>query len=112
MIWREICENPRFVYFGAEAGGRLVASCTVTIVPNLTAFGRPYGLIENVVTEPAFRCHGHGAAVVRAAVTRCEREHCYKVMLLSAKRREDAHRFYASLGFDPDSKQGFQLRLP
>ena len=48
-LWQRIIANPMLHYIVAELDGRLVASCTLAIVPNLTRGARPYGLIENVV---------------------------------------------------------------
>jgi hypothetical protein len=38
----------------------LVASCTLIVIPNLTNGGKPYGLIENVVTDARHRGQGYG----------------------------------------------------
>lgn len=44
--------------------GGLVASCTLTLTPNLTRGCRPYGVIENVVTDVGFRKRGFAKAVL------------------------------------------------
>jgi GNAT superfamily N-acetyltransferase len=51
-----------------QVAGALVASCTLIVVPNLTRGGRPYGLIENVVTHRNFRNRGFGKQVLLQAV--------------------------------------------
>src|SRR5215218_463354 len=56
--WAAICANPHWQYLGAEVDGRLVATCVLSVIPNLTRHARPYGLIENVVTHPDFRRRG------------------------------------------------------
>ncbi len=109
-VWDELCTDPRYLYFGAEIDGRIVASCTVTIIPNLTRSAKPYGVIENVVTHSDFRRRGCGAAVMNEAIDRCWAADCYKVMLLSGAGREEAHAFYENLGFDKNAKQGFVIR--
>ena len=50
--------------FGLYMDGGLVASCTLTLTPNLTRGCRPYGVIENVVTDVGFRKRGFAKAVL------------------------------------------------
>jgi GNAT superfamily N-acetyltransferase len=87
----------------------VVASCTLVVIPNLTRGGRPYGLIENVVTDAAFRGRGYGKQVLQAAVTAAWQADCYKVMLMTGSKRPSTLAFYASAGFE-QSKTGFQIR--
>lgn len=87
--------------------GQLVASCNLTIIPNLTRACRPYGLIENVVTHRAYRNRGFGKAVLARAVEVAWEQDCYKVMLMTGRKDEATLRFYQSAGFDPKGKQAF-----
>lgn len=57
-VWQELMANPRYKYFGSYVDSRLVSSCTITVIPNLTRGCRPYGVIENVVTHPNHRNQG------------------------------------------------------
>jgi len=105
----------RFLYyegsaiFVGEAGGVLVASCTLVVVPNLTHGGRPYGLIENVVTHGHFRKRGFGKQVLAAASSAAWDAGCYKVMLMTGSTNPETLRFYLDAGFE-QSKTGFQMR--
>lgn len=89
--------------------GRLISSCTLVVIPNLTRGGRPFGLIENVVTHSAMRGQGYGKAILAAAVDRAWAEDCYKVMLLSGSENAGTMAFYRAAGFE-QSKTGFQIR--
>jgi len=109
--WDEAQANPRCCYFGGYAGDELVASCTITVIPNLTRGGRPYGVIENVVTHAAHRRRGWGQAVLAAALGFAESQRCYKVMLMTGRKDEAVYRFYESAGFDRHGKQAFVARL-
>ncbi len=92
-----------------EQGERLVSSCTVVIVPNLTRGGLPYALIENVVTHTDHRGQGHGTAMLNAA-TRLAWDHdCYKAMLMTGSKDRATLCFYEAAGF-AQSKTGFQKR--
>ena len=61
-VWEAISATPWYRIVVAEEGGELVSSCTLLLVPNLTHGGRPYGLIENVVTRPDCRNRGLATA--------------------------------------------------
>jgi len=76
-VWAEALANPRIRYFGGWDEGLLVASCTLTIIPNLTRACRPYGVIENVVTHSAHRNQGWGHALLQHTLAHAWRERCY-----------------------------------
>lgn len=92
-----------------ETEGRLVSSCTLAIIPNLTRGGRPYGLIENVVTHGDFRNRGFGKAMLDAASDKAWGAGCYKIMLLTGSQRPKTLAFYRKARFE-QSKTGFQKR--
>ena len=73
----------------------MVASCTLTIIPNLTRACRPYGVIENVVTHTVHRGDGWGRALLQRTLAHAWRERCYKVMLMTG--RKDAATLAAGL---------------
>ncbi|MGE4327903.1 MAG: GNAT family N-acetyltransferase [Pseudodonghicola sp.] len=100
---------PGSAIFLGEVDGLLACSCTLVIIPNLTRGGRPYGLIENVVTDPACRQRGYGKAILDAATEAAWREGCYKVMLMTGSKTPATLAFYAGAGFE-QSKTGFQKR--
>jgi GNAT superfamily N-acetyltransferase len=106
-MWDRIQSDPSQHYLGAYVDGSLVASCALSIIPNLTRGCRPYGVIENVVTHGSYRRQGLGKRVLRAALSRAWDLDCYKVMLLTGRKTEAVFRFYESAGFDQHAKQAF-----
>ncbi|MGX9965762.1 GNAT family N-acetyltransferase [Roseomonas sp. F4] len=110
--WRALLQSGLTTVFVVEAGGQLVASCTLVVVPNLTRGGRPYGVIENVVTDAAFRRRGLGCLVLRAALDAAWAANAYKVMLATGSRQEATLRFYEAAGFQRGGKTFFQARRP
>jgi predicted GNAT family acetyltransferase len=86
-----------------------VASCTLVVIPNLTRGGRPYALIENVVTRADQRNYGFGSAILKAATERAWDQNCYKVMLMTGSKNPATLNFYKSAGFE-QTKTGFQMR--
>ena len=111
-VWSELLGSARHCYFGGFIGDRLVASCNLTVVPNLTRGCRPYGLVENVVTHADFRGRGHGKALLAAALEHAWAAGCYKVMLMTSRKDEATLAFYRAAGFDGTAKRAFVATPP
>ena len=92
-----------------EIDGEALTTCTLIIVPNLSRGGRPYAVIENVVTHPDHRGKGLGKAILDAACERAWDHECYKVMLSTGSTRPATLSFYVGAGFE-QSRTGFQKR--
>ena len=109
--WRRIVDDPRLRYYVVElpsaSSALLISTCTLTLVPNLTRGLRPYGVMENVVTDPAHRGQGHATRLLRHALDEAWREGCYKVRLSTGSKRESTLRFYETAGFQRGVKTGF-----
>lgn len=88
---------------------RVVSTCTLVVIPNLTNDGRPYALLENVVTHPDARKRGIATAVLRDAARSAFAAGCYKVMLMTGSKNPNTLTFYEKAGFE-QSKTGFQMR--
>ena len=110
--WKSILENADILrYFICEEDNKIICSACISIIPNLTRNNRPYALIESVITHPDYRRKGYGKRIMQKCIDYAKSRNCYKVMLLSSAFRKGAHSFYKNLGFDSESKQGFQIRL-
>lgn len=109
--WRQILASDFMTVHVAELDGRVVATCVLVITPNLTRNMRPFGLIENVVTEEGLRGHGVGKRVVKAAITQAWDAGCYKVMLLTGRKDPAVLGFYEACGFSR-GKTAFEVRRP
>jgi len=110
-LWNDIMSDPFMKIIVAENGGRMVASCVLVIIRNLTRGARPYGLIENVVTHADFRKQGYGRLVLQRAVEIAKEHNCYKVMLMTSSRMEGTHSFYENCGFKKGDKTGFIMKM-
>jgi GNAT superfamily N-acetyltransferase len=111
-IWQELQSNPRYRYFGVYVADKLICSCAITVVPNLTRGCKPYGLIENVVTHAEHRNCGYGKAVLAEALSFAWSQGCYKVMLMTGRKDEATFQFYESAGFNRHDKQAFSAKEP
>lgn len=108
--WEQIFNNTAYRYVVSRIDGKLVSTCTLVLVQNLSRSGRPYGLIENVVTHPEYRLQGHGTAVLRHALELAWEHGCYKVMLMTGSKSESTLKFYENAGFVSGEKTGFVAR--
>jgi GNAT superfamily N-acetyltransferase len=109
-VWRELLAQPHMRVIVAEAQGCLASTCMIALVKNLASAGRPFGVIEHVVTLPQFRGRGLARATMQHALDFAWSQNCCKVMLLSGVQRHDAHRLYESLGFRGDIERGFVIK--
>jgi ribosomal protein S18 acetylase RimI-like enzyme len=110
LAFRRIDATPGLCVLVIESGKRLAGTLALVIVPNLSHRGAPFAIIENVVVDESKRSQGYGEALIREAVERARKAGCYKVSLTSNKSRQEAHRFYARLGFQA-SHEGFRVTL-
>lgn len=110
-IWKTIETNDGFGYFIAEENGQIISCCNCAIIPNLSRLGKSFAVIENVITDAAYRRRGIGSQIMTHAVQFAKRNNCYKVILLSSSKRTEAHEFYRSIGFNGESKKGFEIRF-
>ncbi|MFF9014271.1 GNAT family N-acetyltransferase [Streptomyces sp. NPDC014870] len=88
----------------------VVGCLQATYIPGLGKGGAERALIEAVRIRADRRGGGLGRELMRRAVERARGRGCALVQLTSDKRRSEAHRFYASLGF-ARSHDGFKLAL-
>lgn len=108
-IWKQImADKNHHVIVGIE-DGKIVSSCVLVIVPNLTHDQRPYALIENVITDEAHRKKGYASAVLDGAKTMAKQANCYKVMLMTGSKLDSTLRFYERAGFNRADKTAFVL---
>lgn len=107
VLWHQILNDSNLYYLAGDVDGRMVSSCTLAVIPNLTRGGRPYGVVENVVTHPDHRGNGFATAVLKHALALAWKHGCYKVMLLTGRSDEHVLRFYENAGFERDLKTGF-----
>jgi N-acetylglutamate synthase-like GNAT family acetyltransferase len=110
-IWKKSEAKNTITYLVAVENNEVVGTCNIAIIDNLTRSGRPYGIIENVITAIKYRRKGIGKVLIEKAVELAKINNCYKVILLSSSKRFEAHKFYEAIGFNSNSKKGFELRL-
>jgi GNAT superfamily N-acetyltransferase len=112
QIWQQTLARDGLAVFVSEADATIVSTCMLITVPNLLRGGRQHGIIENVVTHPNFQGHGHGRAVIAAALAEAWKRDCHHVLLQSGRADPRVHRFYQGCGFVPGLRTAYAARRP
>jgi GNAT superfamily N-acetyltransferase len=94
----------------AELDGEVVGTMQLTFVPGISRAGATRLLVEAVRVDARLRGRGLGRALMEHAHARGRERGCALAQLTSDKQRDDAHRFYRSLGY-AQSHEGFKLPL-
>ncbi len=107
-LFARMGQYPNYHLYVAEAGGEIVGAFALLIMDNLAHAGAPSGVAEDVVVREDRRGQGIGRQMMEFAIGRCREAGCYKLALSSNLKREAAHRFYDSLGFE---RHGYSFRI-
>lgn len=99
---------PGYHLLVVEEDSAIVGTAVLAILPGLSHNARPFAVVEYVVVDEKYRGRGIGRELMDYARGLAEKAGCYKIMLTSDNRREDAHEFYESIGFEA-SAHGFRL---
>lgn len=107
ILWKNILADPNHHIIVAEEDGKIVSSCVCVIIPNLTHGQQPYALVENVITDKAYRKRGLATACLDFAKEIAIKENCYKMMLLTGSKLESTLKFYERAGYNSNDKTAF-----
>ena len=106
-LWNDMLADPNHQVILACAGEAVLASCVLLVVPNLTRGQRPWGIVENMITDAGHRRQGYGGAVLAEAVRRAKAANCYKLMLATGQSDPAVHRLYRNAGFNSRDKTAY-----
>ena len=107
----EICRNNDYHIIIVIVNGMIVSTCTLVIIKNITHRCKPFGILENVVTETAERGHGYGKIALGKAIDIAIANQCHKIMVQTKRREKYVLDFYKSCGFSTDLSTGLMMNL-
>lgn len=102
-----IAVDPNNFIFVCEVDDVVCGTAFLTICLDAMFGSQPYGVLENVVVDEAWRGKGIGGRLFRQVEDVCRIRDCSKIMLLSSSTRESAHHFFEQRGFSAANKCGF-----
>jgi GNAT superfamily N-acetyltransferase len=107
-IFARIERYPNYAIYIAELEDEIIGTFALLIMDNLAHLGASEGIVENVVVHPQMQGQGVGKIMMKRAMEICAEAGSYKLVLSSNIKRERAHQFYESLGFE---KYGYSFRI-
>lgn len=105
-LFSRLQSYPNYKIYAAVADDQVVGVFSLLIMDKLAHRGTPSSIVEDVVVRQDLQGQGIGRRMMAFALERCREAGAYKLVLSSNLRREEAHRFYESLGF---RKHGFSF---
>jgi len=87
-------------------GSEVLGTYALLIMHNLAHQGTPSAIVEDVVVSADCQGQGIGQQMMQHAQQQARAAACYKLVLSSNQKRERAHAFYESLGFQ---RHGFSF---
>ncbi|MEO8216528.1 MAG: GNAT family N-acetyltransferase [Acidobacteriota bacterium] len=100
VVFAALSSYPDYHIYLAEDDGTIAGTFALLIMDTLGDRCAPAGIVEDVVVDRSRRGRGVGESMMQFAMDRCRFRGCYKLVLSSNVRREDAHRFYERIGFE------------
>jgi len=116
QLWAQFSLYPNYRLFVACSQAHeeskpveaVVGTYALLIMHNLAHQGTPSAIVEDVVVQEASQSQGIGRAMMLHAMAQARQAACYKLVLSSNQKREHAHAFYESLGFQ---RHGFSFQI-
>ena len=102
-----IASDPHNFIFVCEVDKVVCGTAFLTLCLDAMFGNQPYGVVENVVVDEAWRGKGIGRRLFAHVEEMCRIRDCSKLMLMSTATRESAHRFFERQGFSSSNKRGF-----
>ncbi len=106
-MWNKIIDDRDHHIILGCLNEKIISSCVLVVIPNLTHNQRPYALVENVVTHEKYRNRGYASAVLDYAKRFAKDNDCYKIMLLTGSKEKSTLDFYRKAGFNSEDKTAF-----
>ena len=99
-IFMKMKNYPFYKVYAALLDDNIVGTFELLVMDNLAHRGAPSAVVEDVVVSDKHQGKGIGKEMMIFAMKVCREMGCYKLSLSSNVKRENAHKFYESLGFN------------
>jgi GNAT superfamily N-acetyltransferase len=107
-IFERMANYPDYKIYVMVYDNQIIGTFALLIMDNLAHLGAPSAVIEDVAVDPKWQGRGFGKQMMYYALEAARKAGCYKAVLSSNLKRERAHAFYESLGFE---RHGYSYRI-
>lgn len=104
-------ESNRDYLLVIEVNNVVIGTLTVNICLNAEIGLTEYAIFENLVLLEDYRGKGYGKRLFSYAEEIVQKRKCEKIMILSSKKRKDAHIFLRKIGYSDNISLGFKKYL-
>lgn len=108
QLLAQFSHYPNYRLFVACENDAIVGTFALLVMHNLAHQGTPSAIVEDVVVSESHQSQGIGRDMMHHAMALAREADCYKLVLSSNQKRERAHAFYESLGFQ---RHGFSFSI-
>lgn len=98
-LFDTIEKYPSYKIYVSTVDDVVVGTIAVLIMHNIGHLGKKSAIFESIAVLPEWQGKGIGKAMLKYATEKCKEADCYKITLSANIKREDAHKFYESIGF-------------
>ena len=91
-----------------SANNKVVGTFALMVMHNIGHQGSPSAIVEDVAVSSSHQSQNIGSEMMVHAMGLARQAGCYKLALSSNQKRQRAHAFYESLGFE---KHGYSFQI-
>ncbi len=102
--------NGPYILLSAVEDNRLIGTVMGVICEELYGECKAFLVVENLIVDKSYRNQGVGKALVFELERRVAGK-CTQVILVTEADRDDALKFYESVGYNPNTHRGFKKKL-
>ena len=99
-IWQQIEKFPDYYIYLAYLDNKAIGTFSLLFMPTMMHLGfHKSAILDSVTILSSYRGQGYGKQMMQKALEISADTGCYKVTFSSNIKRDRAHKFYKSLGF-------------
>ena len=109
--FKKLKNNDDYIFLCIVENEKLYGSVMGIVCNQLYGNCDPFLLVENMIIDINYRRKGIGKKLFTELERLAKNKNCTQILLVTESNRDDACRFYESLGFDPIKNKGYKKNI-